>query len=71
MEKLCIEKVMLHVSFVTLQGVDHLTSEVGKGSGGDFEKYILLTHKKHSCTLRKPKQSVLRLLVTLRINHTN
>lgn len=71
MEKLCMDEVIL--SYVALQGVDFLTFEVGEGSGGDFEKYILQGYikKKHSCTLGKPKESVLRPLVTLRINHTN
>lgn len=39
MEKLCMDEVIL--SNVVLQGVDYLTFEVGEGSGGDFEKYIL------------------------------
>lgn len=62
MEKLCMDEVIL--SYVVLQGVDYLTFEVGEGSGGDFEKYILQGYfyckkkKKHSCTLGKPKQSV-------------
>lgn len=36
MEKLCTDEVIL--SYVTLQGVDYLTFEVGEGSGGDFAK---------------------------------
>lgn len=39
MEKLCMDEFIL--SYVTLQGVDYSTFEVGEGSGGDFEKYIL------------------------------
>lgn len=62
MEKLCMDEVIL--SYVVLQGVDYLTFEVGEGSGGDFEKYILQGYfyckkkQQHSCTLGKPKQSV-------------